>query len=469
MPLSFGLPRSSVRIYDEVVKPPEIDTQNPTLDEKVTDADPGSAPGWRFYVLYASSVGILEGEAQLWNRLGDLGIGRRSTSPTSSPWLHIPDERVSREHARLRRVTEGIAVQDLHSRNGTSVNGDRLPPGQQQQLRDGDVLRVGDAFILVRHEPELADVPIPWFVGQSRAARLIRHALMRATRTERALLLLGETGTGKEVAAQALHRLSRRRGKLVAVNCAAVPAPLVESHFFGVRRGAFTDAIEQSGAFIEADQGTLFLDEVGELPLDLQPKLLRALETREVIPVGSQRPVPCNVRVVAATNRDLGLAMRSQQFREDLYARLAGEVLRIPPLRERREDVLLLARHFVGADFRPSPRLVAALLAHSWPFNIRELGNVLGSLTSGGEDDVLRALNTPVPLPAISPPIPDPEPIALSRSTVPSPSREQLHELLSLYGGNLRRLEIERGYSRRQVHRWVESHGLDLESYRRRT
>jgi len=449
------------------MKSDELDTGTPTLDGNRTEPEgKASPPLWRFRVLYAGFAGIVETEALAWTGRAPLGVGRRSASPSQGPWLHVADERVSREHARVSQGTDEVCIQDLHTRNGTWLNGVRLSSGQSQPLHDGDVLRLADSFILVRHEPDFADVPIPWVVGQSRAARLIRYGLMSASRSERPLLLLGETGTGKEVAAVALHQLSRRKGRLMTVNCAAVPATLAEAHFFGVLRGAFTDATAQPGVFMESDQGTLFLDEVGELPIDLQPKLLRVLETGEVVPVGSQRPLQCNVRVVAATNRDLALAMRTQRFREDLYARLAGQVLHLPPLRERREDVLLLLRHFLGAEFRPSPRLVAALLAHAWPFNIRELGNVISHLRDGSEEDVLRTLATS---PAIGASPRETKEDSLSKSSVPTPTHEQLDQLLTQYRGNLRRLEIERGYSRRQVHRWVDQYGLDLEAYRRRT
>ncbi len=426
----------------------------------------------------------MHAEPVTWDGVAPLGIGRRSAPPSEGPWMSIPDDRVSREHARVYQRGGGIVVEDLHSRNGTTVNGGVVSPAEPYGLKDGDVLRVADSFIVVRHEPDLADVPVAGVIGLSRAARQIRRFIARMAFSDQAVLLLGETGTGKDVVAQAIHRASHRRGAFVPVNCAAIPETLAEAHFFGVQRGAFTGATAQSGYFGEAQRGTLFLDEVGELPFELQPKLLRALETREVTQVGSQRAIRCDVRIIAATNRDLIGAMHEKSFREDLYARLAGQVLHLRPLRERCEDVLLLAQHFGGADFRISPRLAAAFLAYGWPLNIREVGNFVGRLRDGGEEDVISALKTPVGLAiASSPsaadrraPSPDQRPKELPSSGAhqplwktgdPPPTREQVIALLTRHRGNLHAIEREFGCSRRQFRRWAEEkYGVEIAEYR---
>jgi transcriptional regulator with GAF, ATPase, and Fis domain len=199
------------------------------------------------------------------------------------------------------------------------------------------------------------------------------------------VVVSGESGVGKELIARALHQLSPRAGKpYVAFNCAAVPHELFEGQLFGYRKGAFTGATaDHAGVIRGADGGTLFLDEIGELPLDIQPKLLRFLDNAEVFPLGASRPVQVDVRVIAATNRDLAAEVRHGRFREDLYYRLLVVPLVVPPLRARREDIVPLARYFARAavdDGRPpafAPDALAALAAHPWPGNVRELRNVI--------------------------------------------------------------------------------------------
>src|SRR5262249_17437008 len=200
--------------------------------------------------------------------------------------------------------------------------------------------------------------------------------------SEATVTLEGETGTGKELLAEAVHlRSSRREGSFVVVGCGARPRDLSGSELFGHVRGAFTGALTaKRGLIEEADGGTLFLDEVGELPLDLQPQLLRALEKREVRPIGEVRARKANIRVVAATTKNLAEQVRSGGFREDLYFRLAVVRAQVPSLRKRKEDIPLLVRHFLKElkreDFEISPDILAQLMAHDWPGNVRELRNV---------------------------------------------------------------------------------------------
>ena len=229
--------------------------------------------------------------------------------------------------------------------------------------------------------------PIPGVVAVSPGMQRAIDLLRRAAPADTALLILGESGTGKEKLARAVHRWSpRREGPFIAVNCAAIPEALLESQLFGYRRGAFTDAKEdRRGLFVEARGGTLFLDEIGDLPLALQGKLLRVLQEREVHPLGAAAPVPIDVRVLAATHRDLQAECTAGRFRLDLYYRLNVIAVRIPPLRERPEDLEPLVAHFLREQGqrlgRPGRRLAPEVMerfrVHAWRGNVRELENVI--------------------------------------------------------------------------------------------
>ncbi len=224
-------------------------------------------------------------------------------------------------------------------------------------------------------------------IGSSDAMRRLKSQLQRIVDVSASVLLIGETGTGKEVVARALHSQGERQAKpFVAVNCGALPATLVESELFGHVKGAFTDARQdRQGLFVQADGGTLFLDEIGELPLELQPKLLRAIEQKTVRPVGGQQEIPFDVRLISATNRDLQLDIEENRFREDLFYRINVIQLVIPPLRTRGTDVILLANHFLREFAAQTGKPVtgiaqpaaARLLQYDWPGNVRELRNVI--------------------------------------------------------------------------------------------
>ena len=221
-------------------------------------------------------------------------------------------------------------------------------------------------------------------VSGSEAMRQVFKRIGLAADSDATVLVLGETGTGKELVARALHRNSVRAERpFVAVNCAAIPADLMESELFGHVKGAFTGAVsDRAGRFREAQGGTLFLDEVGDMPLPTQAKILRALQEREITPVGASRALPVNVRIIAATHRDLPDAVRQGRFREDLWYRLQVVPVHLPPLRERLGDVLLLAEHFLRQGGGASPKRLGAdaarlLLAHDWPGNVRELRNAM--------------------------------------------------------------------------------------------
>jgi formate hydrogenlyase transcriptional activator len=230
-------------------------------------------------------------------------------------------------------------------------------------------------------------MPISDLVGSSEKFRAVLDLVEKVAPVDSAVLVRGETGTGKEVIAQAIHDASpRRNNRFVAINCAAIPAALLESELFGHERGAFTGAVSQRmGRFQSADRGTIFLDEIGDLPLELQPKLLRVLQEQEVEPLGGTRTVRVNVRVIAATNQDLEAMVEERKFRADLYYRLNIFPINLPPLREREEDIPLLVSHFVrkfservGKSIDSVPDdVMEALRRHHWPGNIRELQNFI--------------------------------------------------------------------------------------------
>jgi transcriptional regulator with GAF, ATPase, and Fis domain len=239
----------------------------------------------------------------------------------------------------------------------------------------------GDAPVAAAPEPP----DLPGFIAASPAMKRLLVDISRLAGSNATVVITGESGVGKELIARALHDRSSRAAKpYIAFNCAAVPHELFEGQLFGHRKGAFTGAnSDQVGVVRAADGGTLFLDEIGELPLDIQPKLLRFLDNAEVFPLGAQRAVNVDVRVVAATNRDLAADVRKGRFREDLFYRLQVVPLAVPPLRARREDIVPLARYFARSmsDGRTTPAFapdaLSALAAHAWPGNVRELRNVI--------------------------------------------------------------------------------------------
>jgi DNA-binding NtrC family response regulator len=299
--------------------------------------------------------------------------------------LRLTDPAVSRSHFALRAVAEGWRLDDLESTNGTFLDGRRVVSAF---LKPGDAVEAGRSRIRLeetRKRVELALSAHEAFgklIGRSAVAKRLFALLEQVAPEASTVLLTGETGTGKDTAAEALHEASPRAGgPFVAVDCGAIPAGLVESELFGHERGSFTGATEKRiGALAEANGGTLFLDEIGELPRPLQPKLLRAIEEREVRPVGASKPVKIDVRIIAATNRDLRLEVNRGLFREDLFYRLNVISIRVPALRERVEDIPLLAEHFRrqlsgdGGGMLPQATL-DALSAAPWPGNVRELRN----------------------------------------------------------------------------------------------
>ena len=325
---------------------------------------------------------------------GELLIGR-----TEEAQVRLTGTGVSRRHATLRIGSSGIRIADLGSSNGTLLRGERLEPGTEHSVSLGESVMLGEFVLTLR--PRRGVQPLDdvrselrdsegdaLFVRVSRSMEAIYRQTDPVARSKIPVLILGETGVGKDVLARSIHERSDRAQKpFLRLNCAALSEALLESELFGYEKGAFTGAAQaKPGLLLAASGGTVFLDEVGELPARLQPKLLQVLETQEILSLGSVRPKSIDVRFIAATNRNLAHDIASAAFRSDLYYRLAGFTALIPPLRERREDILPLAREFLriaGESRGPtsrqslSPSAESLLLDHSWPGNVRELRNVI--------------------------------------------------------------------------------------------
>jgi transcriptional regulator with GAF, ATPase, and Fis domain len=339
---------------------------------------------------------------------GRMRIGK---SPDND--LVLSDDTVSRHHCELERSSQGIRVHDLGSTNQTRVGRTAV---HEAVVEPGATITVGSVELRVESEPRQSTVlpsearQFGEALGHSIAMRTIFGVLERIAPTDAAVLLEGETGTGKDVIARSIHKVSERRDNpFVVVDCGAISYNLIESELFGHERGAFTGAVaSRQGAFELAGRGTLFLDEVGELPLDLQPKLLRVLEAGEFRRVGGSKTLKAEARIVAATKRNLREEVERGKFREDLYFRLAVVPVVVPPLRSRREDIQPLVEGFVeqarkrdpaAQNITMSPGTLAALSAHDWPGNVRELRNVLDRAiyiaTAGGESEA-RLVDLPV-------------------------------------------------------------------------
>jgi transcriptional regulator with AAA-type ATPase domain len=397
--------------------------------------------------------------------------------------LSLPSRTLSGVHARLRNHRGHFSLQDLGSTNGTFLNGVRV---SDAVLRDRDVIEVGQTFFVFREAlptPPCAAKELELGGDQEElGARTLlpeeteRLARLRSvSRSLLSVLLLGETGTGKELLARAVHRYSGREGALVAVNCGALSPSLLESQLFGHCRGAFSGAArDEPGLVRAAHRGTLFLDEVGDLPAAAQVALLRVLQEGEVLPVGAARPVAVDVRVVAATHRPLRKLVASGAFRADLLARLHGHVHTLPPLRQRREDLgVLLADVLCQVDpeqrlQRLSPEVARRLFQCAWPLNIRQLTQALTRGVSLTEDGVLRARDWEPEAAALTPECEQPSEHAAPalRSPGEEELRDRLISLLSAERGNVTQVARHLGKARMQVQRWMKRFGVDPAVYR---
>lgn len=394
----------------------------------------------------------------------------------------IDSARVSRRHLEIRRNGPLLVGEDLGSRNGTYVNGDRFKKGP---LGAGSLLCVGDALGLIYSRTEGENVGFseiqPGVFGGHTLRRALRE-LERSARSRLPIVIQGESGSGKEGVARAVHQLSGATGRFVPLNCGALPANLVDSELFGHKRGAFTGAERSNVGLIEAsDGGTLFLDEVLELPLCAQAKLLRVLQEGEVLPLGSSRPVQVKLRVVVAAQQLLASSVEKGTFREDLFARLQGVTIDLPPLRERAEDIPFLLQHFLSEQFGQRPPivkapLVEALCLYSWPLNVRELLAVSKQLgVLHGHETELKKEHLPSYLRDRLLPINAPssreDDLSETNCTANANSKksatvDEFTSMLSETGGNVQRTCRVLGITRSRAYRLISSHGIDIQGLR---
>lgn len=423
-----------------------------------------TAPRTRLVVASSPDGEAVGREWMLDGRIIELGRGANGDG--------IADPRMSRRHIRITRLKGEDWIEDLGSANGTLVDGE--PLGAAALLRPQSIIRVGSSFLVVDAPAPIVDLParpdangseVTEVVGVSIAAEQLRRSIATVGAAEGPVLILGETGVGKEVTANALHRLGDGNGRLVPVNCASLTESLVSDELFGHYKGAFTGADhDREGYFQQASGGILFLDEVGELPPAVQAKLLRVLQDGVVQPLGKGPSVKTNARIVAATNADLN----EGGFRSDLLARLQGWCIRIPPLRERRADILPLWDHVVSSFLgRPAPSRSLSfdeiLLNYAWPKNVRELQKlaerVAQLLPSGGRfgpellADEMRA-------------------VASTHREVRgeagrgSPSKGRIIRALRATNGNVKNAAERNGWHRTQLYRWCQRLEIEPGDYR---
>jgi transcriptional regulator with PAS, ATPase and Fis domain len=385
--------------------------------------------------------------------------------------LTLDDTHVSTAHARISRHDDSWVLEDVGSKNGTFVNGTRA---SMVPLADGDCVQIGQTLLVLRTDlltpagtpsdleatartPALATL-LPMF-----ARELDLLAAVATSPTP--VLLISETGTGKELLARAVHALSRRTGDFVPVNCGGLPPTLFESVLFGHKRGAFSGAIaDHPGLFRAADSGTVLLDEVGDMPLGIQSALLRVLQDGEVLPVGATRPIRVDARIVAATHRDLEVRAAEGTFRDDLLARLAGYTFRLPPLRERKEDIglitgILLREAVGGRAPKLSPDAGLALMRHDWPRNVRELEKALVHATALAGSGRIEAEHLPDSVKD------------RGESRRPARSEDQIQRVVRLLdenGGNVSVVASAMQTSRSQVHRLMKRLAIEPGAFRRR-
>jgi DNA-binding NtrC family response regulator len=396
-------------------------------------------------------------------------LGRQETTAT----LSVPDHGISRKHLVVRRKPDGWEVTDVGSKNGIVVNGE---PVESTSLADGDMIEAGGTLLMYRETGGSTDRDLATESTTPDAFRTVNselehrvHQLDKIAPTKAAVLIRGETGTGKELIASAIHAGSGRRGPFVAINCGALQRNLIESELFGHERGAFSGANEtRAGLVRSAHGGTLFLDEVAELPEESQVTLLRVLQEGEVRPLGASKAVKVDIRVIAATHQDLTTRRADGRFRHDLYARLASFEMVLPALRERLEDLGTLIAAILPR-VAPEPERITlhrsaahALFRYPWPLNIRELEQALltaTALTDTGEihlEHLSEAIRTYQPGPAVTAALPEDQALG-----------ELLIKLLREHRGNVGAVGRAMGKAPMQIRRWCHRFQIELSQFRK--
>ncbi|HET7540025.1 MAG TPA: sigma 54-interacting transcriptional regulator [Polyangiaceae bacterium] len=453
------------------------------------EAPRSSLPGPRsaLYIVHPPEL-----VGQVIELLPGLTIGREpplspSDEASNAPFAALSHPTVSRRHCLVRDAFGVPVLEDLGSSNGTRVDG--LPVTKPTVLLPQTVVRIGSVLGVVDERPFPGAEWTPALPGIAPAVVRARDALRRAGTGMAPVLILGETGTGKERVAAEIHQQSARPGPYIKFSCAELSRELAHSQLFGHERGAFTGASgSHRGLFAAADRGTLFLDEVGELHLELQAKLLRVLQEGEIRPLGSATPARVDVRVVAATNRELSEDVERGSFRRDLYARLSFFEVRLPALRARREDlfwwldylanVVAAARAQPHAPLQLMPDAAEALLLHAWPENLRGADRLVHRLLALEPQVIGRRVLAQVmpelgsvPPPAADPPRPSSPPAVTAapeappaRPSEPQNERPSRDEFLAVYEGtgrNVRATSKHFGKDRRQIYRWLELYGIE--------
>jgi len=415
--------------------------------------------------------------------------------------LVVDDDQVSRYHARIFMEGDDFHIEDLKSATGTWIKGVRV---RDAWLKSGTPIRLGNTQFRFSVVSEKVDIQpsssesLRGIVGRSESMRRMMAVIEKIAPTGATVVLEGETGTGKEVVARTIHQCSQRANQtFIVFDCGAVQQNLIESELFGHEKGSFTGALaSRQGLFEMAQGGTIFLDEIGELALDLQPKLLRALEQREVRRVGGNRPIKVDVRVIAATNRDLVAEVKAGRFREDLFYRLGVVRLMLPPLRQRKQDIQLLVHHMlktapfnrVGAASENTQRVKGiasetnnVLMAYDWPGNVRELGNVIERACSFAEGDLIQLEDLPDHIAGYGPararkaefhatepvrgntvaPLMSDSTFKIAKETwLGAFEKEYLGALLSRHAGNLSQAAREAEVDRKHFRRLARKYGL---------
>ncbi|MDC0747900.1 sigma 54-interacting transcriptional regulator [Polyangium mundeleinium] len=433
--------------------------------------------GARYGLAELDVVDIGRGASRVASRICEGGVRRLD--------LRLPDATISKTQGRLVRSGDTWVFEDAGSRNGSYVNDRRVT---KIALSDGDFIELGN--VILRYRAGLPSSPtsaadLELDTPEARGLQTLvppladeLDALARIARAPIPVLLLGESGTGKEVLASNIHTRSGRAGPLVAVNCGALTASLLESQLFGHVKGAFTGAIRDEPGYVRrADGGTLFLDEVGDLPLPAQAALLRVLEENEVVPVGGSNPIKVDLRVVAATHKPLDKMAIRGELRVDLLARLSGHRHTLTRLRDRIEDMGILVRDLLGRSKVPGASELGFtlqagkwLLSQPWSLNIRELSQVLGVAAALADGPLIerahlieRSLGTVAPPEEESVVAPEPED---ERDTAPDALRGRIVALLEKHRGNVSGVARDMGKSRVQIHRWIQRFSISVDTYR---